>query len=183
LNPVHVHLVANHIPIVLTGTGLLFLLMGGLGSRRDLTTGGQWLLVLALVGLVPTVLSGEPAERAIEHLAGVDEATIEQHEEQVLSAIILTAVAGLLALAGLWNQRGERAPSKALARAAALAALASFVALVATGVAGGRIRHPEIAGRVALARTIAGATTNHSYAIASTSWSHNHGDHDEHGND
>jgi hypothetical protein len=50
---------------------LLFLLAGGLGARRDPPWAEQLLLILALAGVVPAYLGGEPAEEVIEHLPGV----------------------------------------------------------------------------------------------------------------
>jgi hypothetical protein len=46
--------------------------------------------------------------------------------------------------------RGERAPARGLVRLATFLALLSFTSLVWVGLAGGRIRHPEVGGTEAV---------------------------------
>lgn len=50
---------------------------------------------------VPTYLTGEPAEEAVEHLPGVVKDLIEIHEERALIALIVATFGGILGLASL----------------------------------------------------------------------------------
>ena len=145
---VHLHLVLNHVPMI----GLLFvaLILAAAWYRNsgELTRLGLVFAVgLAVVaGIV--FLTGEPAEEAVENLAGVTERAIHSHEEAAEAALIAMSLAGLVSLASLviyWR--------RTLPRWVTGAALA--VVLVAGGVMGwaanlgGQIRHTEIgAGRV-----------------------------------
>ncbi|WP_161888277.1 hypothetical protein [Pontibacter russatus] len=62
-------------------------------------------IVMAMaVMAVPVYLTGEPAEERVEHLAGVSEAMIEEHEEEAEVAIMVMALAALATLIALLLQ-------------------------------------------------------------------------------
>jgi hypothetical protein len=101
------------------------------------------------------MLTGEPAEEAVEHLAGVTERAIHVHEEAAELAAVATYVGGAIALAALmfFRRRGLGPP---LATLALVVALAAFGLMARTANLGGQIRHPEISG-VTAAEEHAGA--------------------------
>lgn len=143
MSPVHLHLVLNHVPVVGTLIGLCLLAWAVL--RRDdrlVRVCLGMFAVLAAVALV-TFLTGEPAEEAVEGLAGVSESLVEQHEEAALLATIALGFLGALSVGVLFRFR-----ARALPRQAALLLLAA--ALVPAGMMawtanlGGQIRHSEI---------------------------------------
>jgi hypothetical protein len=145
MSPVHLHLLLNHVPVV----GMLFvvLILAVAFWRRD-SAGGRLALVV-LVGLAAVTavvfLSGEPAEDAVEKLAGVSEAAIHPHEEAAKASLIAVGVAGglaLLALLAFWRRPLPRwTIGGALAVTLIVAVLFGWTANL-----GGRIRHSEIAG-------------------------------------
>jgi len=120
---VHLHLLMNHIPVI----GILFVaivLIAGLRMRSsDMAKLG--LVMLAGVAAVSAIVyfTGEPAEDAVEKLAGVSRAFIHSHEEAAELAFIGAAIAGVLGVAALWTYR-----KRALPRWAAGAALAVVIA-------------------------------------------------------
>lgn len=143
MSPVHLHLILNHVPVVGTLIGVCLLAWAAL--RRDdrlIRVCLGMFAVLAAVALA-TFLTGEPAEEAVEGLAGVSESIVEQHEEAALLATIALGFLGLLSVAVLLRFR-----TGALPRQAALLLLAA--ALVPAGMMawtanlGGQIRHSEI---------------------------------------
>jgi hypothetical protein len=81
MNPVHLHLLLNHVPVI--GTGIMIVLLGYALLRRSTelvrVSLGMFVL-LALAGAV-VYLTGEPAEGVAEGLPGVSEAIMERHEE------------------------------------------------------------------------------------------------------
>jgi hypothetical protein len=111
-------------------------------------------LHLGLVGLVrrqsgtflflPFPLSGEPAEDAIEGVAGAIEPWVEPHEEAALVSLILGEALGVLAIAGLWSARRAVLPSRPMMTASLVLALVTAGSLAYTANLGGLIRHTEI---------------------------------------
>lgn len=145
MSVVHLHLLLNHVPVI--GTFFVaFVLAVAIWRRND----GMAKLALVMtvgVGLVAAAVyvTGEPAEEAVEHLAGIGESMIHEHEEAAELAFVASSLAGVLAvLLLLW------ARSKPLARwasSATLVVLLGVGALMArTANLGGQIRHTEISG-------------------------------------
>ncbi|HEU0014120.1 MAG TPA: hypothetical protein VFQ45_10575 [Longimicrobium sp.] len=143
MSTVHLHLLLNHVPVI--GTLIALLLLAYAALRRDDGLARVSLAMFAILAIVAlaTFLTGEPAEEAVEELAGISERAIETHEEAALLSTIALGVVGALSLGTLlWFRR------RALPNAAAVALL--FLALVPAGTMawtanlGGQIRHSEI---------------------------------------
>lgn len=150
MSPVHLHLILNHVPVVGTLMGVCLLAWAVL--RRDdrlIRVCLGMFAVLAAVALA-TFLTGEPAEEAVEGLAGVSESLVEQHEGAARLATIALGFLGLLSVAVLLRFR-----TRALPRQVALLLLAA--ALVPAGMMawtanlGGQIRHSEIRAEIVAA--------------------------------
>ena len=144
---VHLHLLLNHVPII----GMIFVafvLAGALWSRnRGMSRLG--LLMLTGIGAIAVIvfLTGEPAEEAVEHLAGVRESAIHDHEEAAEIAFIgssITGVAALLLLA--WSYRRDVSRSLQIGVLVLVVAVSGLMARVA--YLGGQIRHSEIGDRI-----------------------------------
>jgi len=138
------HLLINHLPIVGALLALPLLALALWTRERGAVAAAALVLALAGGGAVAALLTGEPAEEAVEHLAGTDEAALEIHEER---AEVATILAVLAALAGLAAARGE---GRARAAAAALAT-ASAAGMAWVGASGGPIRHSELRADVTAA--------------------------------
>lgn len=145
---VHLHLILNHVPVI--GMVFALLILGVAAWRRNDGMGRLGLAVMVGLSLVTAVvfLSGEPAEEAIEGVAGVSEAMIHPHEEAAEAALIATGIAGVLALMALSAYR-RRALPRWLTGAAFTAALVSTTMLGWAANLGGQIRHTEIGGTAA----------------------------------
>lgn len=100
-------------------------------------------LGVATVGAVAADISGDPAEALIHRLPGVDRGALDAHEERAGMAMALTVAAGLIGVAGYAVIRSAPV-SRTVVGVTAAAALAAFVALAWTGLAGGRIRHGAV---------------------------------------
>ena len=144
-DPAHAHLLLNHFPVIGSVLAVLMLALA-LMLKKDESTRAALLLTL-FVGVVGVLvyLTGEPAEERVEHVAGIAESRIELHEEIALVATILSAVAGMAALAALLSFRRGVMPFTASAFVFVLA-LASAGVLGFTAWRGGQIRHSEIRG-------------------------------------
>ena len=145
MNPVHIHLFLNHVPVLGNVFAVILLAYALLRRSDELIRIG--LLILVLTGLVaiPVFLTGEPAEEIVEKIAGVSEAIIEQHENYAkfaLGTAILRGIAAFLTfLFSFWSQKNLTW----MVIAIFFLAIISGSWMLKTASLGGQIRHPEIA--------------------------------------
>jgi hypothetical protein len=145
MNASQVHLMLNHVPVL----GVVFVMVAlaaGLWLRRGtLLRFGLFTLVAIALAAIPVYFSGGESEETVEKLAGVQERTIEQHEDVARSASIGLAILGLIGLAGLVRYRNAPIPAPFAATVLA-AAVVLGGALAWTAHLGGQIRHDEMRG-------------------------------------
>jgi len=144
MNWAHVHLMLNHLPVVGTVFGVLLLLLALLRKSEELKRVSLGIFVLTALLALPVYFTGEPAEKVVEHLPGVTEPLIEEHEDAALFALLMAAGTGVVALAGLiLFRRAERLPGW-IVGAALVLSLATSGLMGWTANRGGRIRYTEI---------------------------------------
>jgi hypothetical protein len=143
MNWVHIHLLLNHLPV--TGIVLAIpILAWGIGRRSEEVTRVALALLAALAtATIVVYFTGEPAEEAVEGLAGVSESLLERHEEAAVLATAAFTAIGALALGGLIRFRRGPIPRRF---AAVLLVLALIPAAMVgwTANLGGQIRHTEV---------------------------------------
>jgi len=144
MNPAHLHLMFNHVPVI--GVPLVAALLAWAlfrGSREIYRAAlGASVILAALT--YPVFLTGEPAEDRVEDTSWASEKLIHQHEERAEAALIAVLLTGAIAGLGLWQSRGGRGPSRGLG-GITLAGLALSAGLLGwTALLGGPIRHEEI---------------------------------------
>lgn len=69
----------SHFPIALLISALVFEIVGQFNKRESFLHVALYVQALGVLGAAASVVSGEQAEEAVEHLAGI-EAVLEQHE-------------------------------------------------------------------------------------------------------
>jgi hypothetical protein len=143
MNPAHVHLLLNHIPVVGIWLGIALYLVALL-KKPEWRSLGLGVFVLMALLTIPAYLSGEPAEEMIRGLPGVSEATVEEHEEAAVPALIAMLVLGAVALAGLVRFREATSWSRGYGWGVLLLALLAGALIGRTANHGAHIRHPEI---------------------------------------
>ena len=146
MNEAHLHLLLNHFPIIGTLFGVLFLAYGLFAKNKSLLHAGLFVLFLMALLAIPTQLSGEGAEEAVERL-GVDHDIIHEHEEAAELAIWFMVGLGLLSLATLLISRrtsGRDTVLRGLYVATLVLSVVVFVMMARVGNLGGEIRHTEI---------------------------------------
>lgn len=144
MNPLHVHLVLNHFPVLGVFFGLALLLAASLRKSDELARAGLAAFALSAAAAVPVFFSGEGAEDLVRPLLGLPEALVERHEEAAELSLWLVGPLGAISLALLWRFRAaERLPSRALAACFAVG-LAAAAALTRAAAFGGQLRHPEV---------------------------------------
>lgn len=147
LDPAHLHLLTNHMPIFITLSGLLALGLALLAKNAPARRIALVLLLLGTVGGLMTYWLGQQAYKPVRGLA--DEAGqdwLDLHmdrAEQVIWLFWIAAAAAAGALIASWRAVRFALPSAFLAGvlAAATLAVSGWIA-----DAGGKIRHVEIRG-------------------------------------
>lgn len=144
MNPAHLHLMLNHLPVIgvpLIAALLVWALIRGSREIQRVALGAT-VIVAALT--YPVFLTGAPAEERIEDAAWASETRIHEHEERAEAALIAVLVTGVIAGLGLWQSRGNRPTNRRLG-GLTLGGLAVSAGLLGwTALLGGPIRHEEI---------------------------------------
>ena len=150
MNLTHVHLVLNHVPIVLTFVGLALLLAAALRRSTELRTAGLLMFLLSAMVAVAVYLTGEPAEESVEHMPGVTHAIIERHEDAAgfaLASVVVLGAASTIALGlGLTKLTARPNVARAVLGLPLLISVAAGALLLWTAKLGGEVRHTEIRG-------------------------------------
>jgi uncharacterized membrane protein len=146
INPAHVHLLLNHLPVVGSIFALFLLMMGVIRRSSELQRAALAAFVLVALLAIPTFLTGEPAEKLVTNLAGVSKGLIETHEEAAEVSLWVIEAVGVFALAGLLLYRRATTFPRWYTASSLVLALAVGMLMAWTANLGGQIRHSEIAG-------------------------------------
>ena len=139
----HLHLVLNHVPVILVPVAFVMLLYAMASKSVDLTKGALALLIVSTLFGGGAFLTGEPAEDALKQIPEVSTEAIEPHEELATFAAGATTLAGVFALVVLLKwQPGGATPWTMIATL--VIAFVAAVLLAWTAYLGGRINHPEL---------------------------------------
>lgn len=143
MNWAHLHLAINHLSVWGIFFGLLFAGAALASKSQDLKKWSLWFVLLISILTIPVYLTGEPAEELIEHLPGVSEAVIEEHEKSALIGTLAAVALGLVALFGILKQIWLSEKNKKIFQIffTANAAVALIFAWIAN--LGGKILHHE----------------------------------------
>jgi uncharacterized membrane protein len=144
MDQTHVHLVFTHFPIVGTVIGIGILTYGVLAKNDVIKKTALVIFILMALLTIPVFLTGEAAEETVEHLAGVSENIIKQHEELAEKAIWLIGLLGFLSLANILLIFRNSSFAKTVTLITLVASLATFGLFAKVGNLGGQIRHTEI---------------------------------------
>lgn len=144
MDPLHLHLFLNHVPVIGGIGALLFLAWGLVRQNNDVTSAAMVALVAVALIAIPVFLTGEEAEERIESLPGVSMEIAKHHQQAALAAMVGLEAAGAIALTGLLAWWKTRRYPMFPAAAALLVGIAAAVLLVRAAALGGQIRHSEI---------------------------------------
>lgn len=144
MNAAYLHIALVHIPVVLTPVSVILLAIAHLRSSLVVARVALGILIAASLMAVCAYFLGEGAEEVVEHLPGILESTIEDHEESASLSLGFTIAAGLLSLMSWVAISRGSALERALLAITFMVATASSASLAYTAHLGGIIRHPEI---------------------------------------
>jgi len=144
MNAAELHLLLNHLPVLIPILGLIVLLAGLALKSPDIQKTGLCFLIAAGFFALPTYFSGEPAEDVVKNYPGASRAAIHEHEDAGLWSLIVlegAAVAAAVAFFLLWKKK--RVPKVGWAVLLVVTGMAC-AAMARTAHIGGLIRHEEI---------------------------------------
>lgn len=144
MNGAHAHLLVNHIPLFGACFGLVALVWSILRQSKDMRWAAVALFVIAGISGWIAMESGESAEELVEHLPGVTEAFIHEHEEAAEFANISATVLAVAALVMSAISRYRPRYLKAALYTLVLIAVVTSAAMARTAFLGGQVRHTEI---------------------------------------
>lgn len=144
MESVHLHLLINHVPILLTIFSLFILLWGMYKKENAVIHLSMAGFVIAAVFSVIAMQTGEGAEDIIEKLSGISEALIHDHEELAELANYGAILLGLVALAAFAIEKYRPAFYKPVKVVIVVLAFLSAGLFSYTAYLGGQIRHSEI---------------------------------------
>jgi uncharacterized membrane protein len=144
MNQAHLHLLANHLPILGVVFGILILVAGMFLKQPLVKRTALGVLVLAAIMALPAYLSGEGAEEVLESVGGINENIVEAHEDFASFYAISIGVLGVLSLICLLVDYYQKKASGLLYGLVLVVGMVSIGMSWRLGVSGGEIRHTEI---------------------------------------
>ena len=144
MDQTHIHLLITHLPIFGSLLGGLVLAHGIWAKSNQTKIAAYNLLIISSIGAAIAYMTGEGAEETVENMQGVVEATIKQHEEFALFALISLILLGIASIIGLLITLRKSPLTRTIAFISLFISLISFILVARTGYLGGQIRHTEI---------------------------------------
>ena len=144
MDATHLHLILSHFPIVGTIIGIGVLAYGQFSSNDEITKVALATFVLMAILTIPVYLTGEEAEETVEHIAGISEQLIENHEELAEKTIWLMGLLGILSIINFFAIIKKLSFAKTLSLITLVVSLGTFGLFAKVGSTGGEIRHSEI---------------------------------------
>lgn len=144
MNQTHIHLLITHLPIFGSILGGLVLAHGLWTKSNQTKIAAYNIFIISAIGAGIAYLTGESAEETVENIQGVVEATIKQHEEFALFALISLIILGVASILGLFLTLKKSPLTRTTAFVVLFISLISFGLVARTGYLGGQIRHTEI---------------------------------------
>ena len=145
MDTTQIHLMLNHIPVLLSVTGGMILLFGLIRENKTGINIALYLLIISALFTLPVYFTGEGTEESVENLPGVSKSLIEQHENMALISFVFIGVTGVLALISFILKKRSVMSAK-ISIVALIFAFISFGTFTQTAHLGGQIRHTEIRG-------------------------------------
>ncbi len=144
MDATHLHLILTHFPIVGTIIGIGILTYGIITKKDEIKKIALAIFILMAILTIPVYLTGEEAEETVEHIAGVSERLIENHEELAEKAIWLMGLLGALSFITLFAIIKRLSFAKTVSLVTLIVSLGTFGVFAKVGSLEGEIRHSEI---------------------------------------
>jgi uncharacterized membrane protein len=154
MNPIHAHLLVNHLPIVGAIISFGVILFGIILKNDTVKKTGLFINIFSSISAFLAHITGEKAEHLAEEIEGISHSAIHEHEHQAEPFGQLMIGLGILAIIILILYRMKPKLANLLVFISALGLAVSCFLAQRAGTSGGEIRHPEI-------NTTTTSTSNH----------------------
>jgi hypothetical protein len=144
MDAAHIHLIVNHVPVLLTFFSLLLLAWGWIKNNESYIS--LSLVGYVLVGIFGFIAyqSGEGAEDIVEGMAGVTHDIIETHEHSGEWTMYMAIIQGILGLVAIGLYKAKSTLTHYLVPLLWVFSLYVAGNFFYTAYTGGQIRHTEI---------------------------------------
>ena len=144
MDATHLHLILTHFPIVGTIIGVGILAYGQFSKNNGIIKVALITFILMAIFTIPVFLTGEESEETVEHIAGVSERLIGDHEELAEKAIFLMGLLAALSAISFFAIMKKLSFARTITLVTLIVSLVTFGVFVQVGNLGGQIRHSEI---------------------------------------
>lgn len=144
MNGAHLHLMVNHLPLIMPIAGIIVMLTGLISKSEPVKRTAFLIFILGSIASIAAMTTGERAEEIAENINGVSENYIKSHEETAEIFAFLTYILGGISLLALWTSFKQKTFSNLVSISTFVFALAVLFFAKQTGTTGGEIRHTEI---------------------------------------
>lgn len=144
MNLAHIHLLLNHVPLISLPIVLLFFCYGAYAKNIATQRFALVVLIVTAALVLPVYFTGESAEEIVKQLPENFKGFIHPHEEAAEISLVLTLMAGFVALLSLWFSRSKTLMPTLLNGSVIVMTLVAILSLGYTANLGGQIRHSEI---------------------------------------
>lgn len=144
MNDAHIHLLVNHLPIILPMIAIIARITAFFLDSDALKRFAMIMLILSGIFAFASMQSGEKAEEMLESTVFFTESYIEAHEEAAETYAIFTYVIAGMAIISLWADFTKKSFAMILSEITLGLCIVSMYFAQKTGTTGGEIRHEEI---------------------------------------
>lgn len=144
MNDAHIHLLVNHLPIILPMMAIIARITAFFLDSDALKRFAMIMLILSGIFAFASMQSGEKAEEMLESTVFFTESYIEAHEEAAETYAIFTYVIAGMAIISLWADFTKKSFAMILSEITLGLCIVSMYFAQKTGTTGGEIRHEEI---------------------------------------
>lgn len=144
MDPVLMHLVINHVPIIGTILAVGIVLVALVLKNDTVKRTGLILFVAAGITVYPANFTGEDAEEIVENQVGVTEQQIHAHEEAAETTMTMMSIALVLALIHLFNRPATPNIQRLAFTAFMITAIIACIYAGIAGHEGGKITRPNL---------------------------------------
>jgi hypothetical protein len=143
MNPVHMHLLLNHVPTIGFAIGLAIFVTALLLRRSDLRRAGLVIFFLAAAMTIATYVSGNDAREVLKEKPAISDPLMQAHESAALVAFVFMQATGFFSWIGLWIWGRSSRFARWNTGLVVTFATITLVLMSRAAYMGGAIRHPE----------------------------------------
>lgn len=144
MNPIHAHLILNHVPVFGVPIGMSLLAYAVIRRSDELQRLGFLVFAVTAAIAIPVYFSGVGAETLTKTILGLPGQFIHLHEQSAEKSMVALIILGSLSSWGLFRFRRESRLPNRLVLICFVLSIACCASLVRTAYLGGQLRHSEI---------------------------------------